>query len=507
MARGRPVLLTLAALTIVAGVLTSGAPARAAAGDDTSCGYNGSYVGVDPADRPYLDLFTARELSPDGTSDLDRDGLGDTIEWTADQPLSTITARRGVDGAALWSHIAQDFVAVIPMRVGTPARPGVVVEYYCPKGSLVSLHLKAYDGKSGQQLWQWSATGVYDDRLGFPVSRGIPNRATTLRADMGKASKLVVDGTTQGMVVVSGTNGSVTRIGGTNWHEPIGDADGDGVADVATFTASTATGWSSDSGRSLWQRTVAGSDGIEPRADVNGDGVADLDVFSINNDESVQNVLLNARNGTVVYSAKSEHLPAPFGDANSDGIADYVAFTALGTFGKSCGVRHVAYSGRSGAQLWNKTYLVNNVKCFAMVSESAGDVDADGAVDFFVQQQIDSGNANGRIINGHDGGLRSANPTGVPVRGWVDGFGADFARISAGATLRVSTTSGATGQSIWTFQRAESPPLTVEAHHAGALTADGRAEVIVTGRYQNGEQHEAVVINGATGKLLWRVHH
>jgi hypothetical protein len=506
MARCRPV-LTLAALGIVVGVLTPGPPAHAATGDDTSCGYNSDYVGVGAGARPYLDLFTARELSADGTSDLDGDGLGDVIQWTADPGLSTITARRGVTGAALWSHNARDFVGVIPMRVGSPARPGVVVEYYCPNGNLVSLHLKAYDGRTGTELWHWSAGGVYDNSLGFPITHGIPNRATTLRAAAGHASKFLVDGSNQGLIVISGADGAVTRIGGTNWHEPIGDADGDGIADVATFTAGSVTAWSSATGRSLWQRAVPSGGGIEPRADVNGDGVADLDVYSINNDESVQNVLLNGRTGTVVYSAKSDHLAAPIGDANRDGIIDYASFTALGTFGKSCGVRHVAYSGRNGAEIWRTTYLVNNTKCFAMVSGPAGDVDADGATDFFVQQQLDSGYANGRIINGHDGVLRTASPAGVPVQGAVDGAGADFARITGGATLRIAVVDGGTARPIWTFQRAESPPVTPEYLHAGALTADARAEVIVTGKYQSGQHHEAVVINGATGKALWRAYH
>src|SRR3954470_3211399 len=83
---------------------------------------------------PYYssEAHTALSLSPDGTSDLDGDGLGEVIAQVS-APGPRIEVRRGVDGALLWTRSGSPGVFQV-MRVGAPSRPGLVISSLAAPG-------------------------------------------------------------------------------------------------------------------------------------------------------------------------------------------------------------------------------------------------------------------------------------------------------------------------------------------------------------------------------------
>ena len=108
---------------------------------------------------PGHDLYPAREISPDKTSDFDGDGRGDVIEMNYTGGPTTLTIRRGVDGHALWSRTDANLVGFVPLRVGKPVRPGLVVASLAT-GKLKNhptttslLTVSALDGRTGSALW------------------------------------------------------------------------------------------------------------------------------------------------------------------------------------------------------------------------------------------------------------------------------------------------------------------------------------------------------------------
>src|SRR4051794_15361925 len=107
-------------------------------------------------------LWPARAVSGDGTVDLDGDGKADAVSLIMQTSGdATVAIRRGYDGQVIWQWspgAGQCYIGLGVMRIGKPARPGVVLAYAESGATRSTLHLTAIEPLTGKTLWTWAET-------------------------------------------------------------------------------------------------------------------------------------------------------------------------------------------------------------------------------------------------------------------------------------------------------------------------------------------------------------
>ncbi|MDX6286447.1 MAG: hypothetical protein QOG53_1932 [Frankiales bacterium] len=476
---------------------------------------------------PEYKVHPVADISPDGTADLDGDGAGDVIEVNHAGTTTAVTIRRGSTGVRLWGVTRRNLIGLVPMRVGSPARAGVVVAWMNepstvpgPVGSaprLYVLHLTAYDGRTGTVLWHWEPPAVLAGLGNEYVDALLPGSA-------GRASRFVVNLQDLRQYIVAGTGESWVGGSGTteDQYGSAGDVDRDGFADVYTLeTSGHLSVWSSSQSKSqLWRRSDITANFVTPVKHRNGDRLVDYVLvkmipcqgFDCYPDTFIRTVL-DGRTGktrwtvTGHYNARDELTSVnPVGDIDGDGIADFV-------FSRSSAgeLEFVTRSGRTNSVLWQRVFAA---PCGYTDAGFPGfDVQPDGVTDQFFANGCGDQYSAGQVISGRDGSSVWHGP--VPccgVNASVDGSGDDIVGASGEfqtlGAYDVAVADGATGSPIWSFHRTLSMPMYVDGYAAAQLTADSHAEVLVTlvtPSSASVRHTEIGVVDGATGALRWVV--
>jgi hypothetical protein len=204
----------------------------------------------------------------------------------------------------------------------------------------------------------------------------------------------------------------------------------------------------------------------------------------------------------------------PIGDANGDHRGDFTSHRYFcGT--QNSGVTITAWSGRDGSRLWGRDFTVPRNACTgdgpstgALVGDTAGDVNNDGALDLPVVVADPPSSGTGYILSGHDGSAQAwpfltVSSNTQLLRGSLDGNGADLVDWAwAGQFVtRFSAYDGRTAQPLW------STPIKGDFAFYGTdsadVTNDGHDDVllVLTGVEPNATEF---MLDGVTGAVRWR---
>jgi hypothetical protein len=479
---------------------------------------------IAPPPVEFLFARAAVALSPDHTSDLDGDGRGDVIAAHFNEPTSVVTALRGAGGAQIWSISIDHLSGIHVARVGTPARPGVILltrkrEYVQQSDRYrITMGLTAYDGATAARLWSWQTVGFTTDDSDtptrpvrwrdYPQYRGLlPRAGAAVHVLMGVFnSNLLLRPSSVQPVVVDGATGQPTTGGGPKALEnlaglqPVGDLDGDGRADYA-FSDTDLVARSSATGQVLWRHTGTHGYFFHPIGDTTGDHRDEV-LFSNSLAADPAAYLLDGATGTSVIERHGDFIGIlPLGDANGDDLDDVYMFNETSSANSASAVVK-GLAGNSGSTLWQHSYTVTSQTDSypSIYVDSVGDIQPDGAQDIGVTLRRDSVSAEERLfINGRTGGVRPMTAVGYPVFATIDGHGEDWLH-QVDATSKIRAIDPVSQAVIWTY----TPQAAVRGYaelSVGQLTSDVHADVVRSVENANG--FNVVVVDGATGGMRW----
>jgi hypothetical protein len=470
--------------------------------------------------------YSAGSLSDDGSADLDGDRLGDIVQKTTDGSDTTFGVRRSSDGHLLWQHTTQLQIAhVRVLRVGQPARPGLLVETFTsvlkpgtnPSVYDETVQLLAYDGRTGQQLWQWQRTGQHQVDYASPdVKTNLPEVVGVLPGAVGKNSSVLVSITTDSVsraLVVSGSDGSAKTIGTPPPRTQIarvglvGDLDGDGHGDVGlTYEDRNIETRSSTTGALIWARLGVMTASYQLTVQRLAVTTGGTDAVLVHNDKDT---VLNGNNGHLIATL-SRGFTQPMGDADGDGMADTLTH---GTNYSSTAISESfeAFSSRTGKLLWKRSVSIprSDFSGYTVRVTEAGDVQPDGARDFYVEMYKFQGSnhtvtdSRFSVVSGHDGSVTNGQPLGTPLRASIDAKGDDFALVTANQSLKATVYDGQTRTVVWTYQRSAPSPINLETYLAAQFTADQRADLLLV--TDTGGTTKLSLVDGATHTVRWAV--
>jgi hypothetical protein len=480
---------------------------------------------------------------------LDGDGRPDAISVLLQQSGdATVAVRRGTDGHVIWQwspQVHQCYIGAIAMRIGAPARPGIVLAYASQGTPMVTLHLVGIEPVTGEHLWEWSAAGIPDvctdystslqpvvfrcdvggDGEGVGERRNLPAPALALGRRGGGPAKLLVTidtavrasqpsgaPRTLQVVIVSARDGSTTDAPPTySAPKKFGDLDADGYADYIATAANGHPVAYSSTGQVLWQRgdlppqqCCNYQDALPvSMGDLNGDGAPDL-LFQRESNMVAGYDLVDGRRG---YTIRQLPWTALFsvGDINGDGRLDLISEDSSHqpTGGNVSTV--TAVTGLTGSVLWTRQFATSDDGIY--FGDPAGDVDADGIQDLRLHN---NNSAPFFDLSGRTGAT-SPYPGRYPSAfASIDGQGQDaLTTTTEPDPWRVIATAydGATGAQLWSVVREETQgDIPTASTFAADLSGDGHAEVLVNiGGYSTHTPPalDAVVIDGATGQIRW----
>ncbi|MDX6288092.1 MAG: hypothetical protein QOG53_3577 [Frankiales bacterium] len=469
-------------------------------------------------DYAFFDAAAVGSLAPDGTADLDGDGAQDVVTLEDDgDGFATVAVRRGADGIQLWSATVSSLLAIVPMRVGAPARPGVVLVTGGSDAPAERTSMSAYDGRTGKQIWGHKYTPEFN---GVPTRDAASRLEDALPTGVGTATSLLMTyrhnvpvTSTSGdivvqAVVVSGVTGAATPSGRalTTRYNKLGrprvaaltDLTGDGAADYGLSAPGRFEARSSASGATLW--TSTSNDQIFFAVpDTTGDHVSEI---------VVAHTLRNGRTGAALFTMPGGTQRVA-GDADGDGRSDLFDVTSSD---RDKSLRLRVYDGAHGRILWTRWFLAPQLQYSWVSGAPTGDVGGDGVQDVSVVTSggTRSGNSirHSYLVNGRDGVVQPwPGDIGTPLYASFDGRGDDFSASVATATADViRINDGRDGHELLRFEAAP----TSGGYASGALVTLGRFAPGASGLLSvatTGEFHEGSVVVrvlDSSGALRWQ---
>lgn len=567
-----PTIATLAVLLVI------GAPLSGAGASEVSESYRAF---------PYAQL----------AGDLDGDGLPDTLSFgrtPSDQEIDDIgtvggrdgvvTARSGRDGSVLWQDVGAQTSGVIPAPVGPQAEAGALLVdgprvrsdggssiegggppdvSYWPAVAADSLTLGALSG-SGVSLWSTTidagagagvGAGLEQEagrRVQAAAVAGVPMFVGTFQATPSPALDVLVmvadridasvaQVTRVRALVVDGATGEVAgaieRITTTRTTLRVaGDADGDGLDDIAFLRMPTQGGLSvvsSASGDTVWENEASLLPGFgyfaRPFEDVTGDGLPELVTGGIDhmweNDEGQSAVLDGATGEVLISGPLAAYTPA--GDVDGDGAVEVLSQQVTQTPAPALYADSVVYRlhGFDGATIAERTYDgPTDDGMWLSLFPSAGDLDeAEGITDAAHEMVWDEGSERRYVsvaVNGRTLEPQFEAAAGIPLGASLDARGDDLAlvRLVGPGTVEVTAQDGVSGAALWTAQVPAEPrasSLLWPDVSATDLDGDGVPDVILNARLSWSEpttggsashaRIQAWALSGADGSILWQV--
>ncbi|HEX9891834.1 MAG TPA: hypothetical protein VGB28_07190 [Actinomycetota bacterium] len=531
------------------------------------------------------------------SGDLDGDGHPDTLSFGRTPPdqeiddIGTIgghdgvvTARSGRDGSLLWQVVGAETSSVLPAPVGPQGQAGALLvdgpRVRADGGSSIegggppdvsswpavaadSLTLSALSG-SGSTVWSrtldpGAGAGLgagFEQEAGQRVQAaavaGVPMYVGTLQATPSPALDVLVmvadridasvaQVTRVRALVVDGATGAVTspaeRITTTRTTLRVaGDADGDGLDDIAFLRMPTQGGVSVVSGadgNTVWEQDADLLPGFgyfaEPLQDVTGDGRAELVTGGIDhmweNDEGQSAVLDGATGEVLVSGPLAAYTPA--GDVDGDGAAEVLSQQVTQTPAPSLYADEVVYRLYSldGSTLAERVYDgPTDDGMWLSLFPSAGDLDEDDGIADAAHEMVWDDDGQRRFtsvaVNGRTLEPQFEATAGIPLEASLDGRGDDLAlvRLAGPGTVEVTAQDGITGEALWTTQVAADPRATSLLWpdlQATDLDGDDVPDVILNARLSWSEpttggsaghsQTQVWALSGADGSLLWKV--
>ena len=489
--------------------------------------------------------------------DFDGDGLTDLVGLGSvpkDEGTHTFTVAgvKGTTGEQLWSHTEDASLALpLPTRLGPGEGPGVLVVAFTEtvEGSTdnetitITQHLLALSG-SGSTLWERTDVGRINQAGTGAVATGVPYLTGLLHADEGDTLDVLVALEDAAVTpasatvhvtadVVSGTDGttiSEASMDDTD-REPIpfvaGDLSGDRLDDYAFLSAgpqppAAVSARGGLDGQELWSNAdvpIGSFAVLIDGGDITGDGRSDPVLWSpgtlLGPQAHSSMFLLDGGDGHTVWQRRAD-LPFPLGNVDGLGASEVGGIVSVDT-ARRFGIRYVAFDA-AGHAAYSRSYTVpkggrgNNTSARTSFGP-AGDVDADGIVDFqhtivFKNMSKHRRHFNRAVVSGRTGGFIWHGTGAQPLGASVDGTGDDYARIKprVGTSRSVAALHGNTGVPIWIaqFEVGSEPAF---AYGFGVdVTDDGLAEVVVQRIFAvvGGERsYYPVVLDGQTGEVLW----
>ncbi len=468
-------------------------------------------------DATYFDVVPLGELTKDGTADIDGDGGEDVVSVDSEATYVNLEFRRGVNGARLLAlHLDQPLYDIFPARVGSTARPGVVVvtdgSTYAQRNVFgQTLIMSTYDGRTGRLLWKRAYSAQLDgvsDPAGAAALEDVLPRKTGVTSFLlsyelpvhftSYVQPVVVSGAT-GAATLSGTKLAVgkTKLGDVAMHG-IGDLDADGLTDYGVTAHQSFQARSAASGAPLWS-LARGPNNFLGVPDTNGDGVGDV---------IVQPTLYDGKTGAARFAVSGTEQRAA-GDVNADGRTDLLDITQPSDH-KSMRVR--LYDGASGRVDWTRWLVVNGTWDYTWADQiPIRDIDGDGTPDLGVS--YGGWNTHGHSVShyqwliGRDGALGAPRVTqATALLSSYDGAGDDFSTGSA--VNGVSQATVLDGRDAHPLITVATGPIgfwgsRVDLGNFVANSAGGFLTVAYDGEYHGGAV--TVRVFNHAGSMLWTV--
>jgi hypothetical protein len=302
------------------------------------------------------------------------------------------------------------------------------------------------------------------------------------------------------------------------------DLDGDGLDDVvfviqrgelnhAAIPSSPAVISASkgSNGAELWSTQAAQFGGwvsVVSVGDATGDGKADLAVATYAAAGQPSVFLLSGNDGSAVWSREGWEVHA-IGDANGDGRPD------VGIVSYSTGddlIRITLEAVTPGGQtLYTEAHELHGVTGANSLEgfvELVGDVQPDGAADWRLHLGANFNDGRPRresvvLASGATGrSLRGLDRERV-LRGSVSGQGDDLVRTTSpdGGGVELTVTNGSNGSAVWSAVVGEGSTVLDTVIATADLDADGRDEVLVNAFTSAGTTF--AVLDGRDGSSLW----
>lgn len=463
------------------------------------------------------------------TGDMDGDGLPDVLTYTrTGEDQLSLTARRGMDGAHLWSRSLGDGYFQ-PARVGTAGQGGAYVYEY--PNDQRGWRFTAVDA-AGETAWQkqFQATPA-----ATPVSSG---RVRALYdfwfvdAAKGPATDLVLSfwtyqDTPAGFLltveaqVIDGATGQVamttseTALDFEPEVAPISDIDGDGVDDIVIAVydyqgSGSVSVRSGATGLVLWHNPSVplafGSTTFTPAGDLNGDGRQEViaayewwyDYWSY----SLWGVVLDGVKGLELFDV--DGVPYRLGDIDGDGN-DELGALQVTYDDDELGVWIVTYD-RRGAEVAStgNSFDISDATDGAAWASTVGDVDGDDVTDAHFALWVRSRNGalvkDTGVVAGSSGDVLWTGEESLPIHTTVDAAGDDYLRLhwgygDAGQT-EITPIDGRTGWPLW---QQTVPGSTGYLYDAIDVDGDGGADLL----WVDSRNDVMTLLRSADGHVMW----
>ena len=302
------------------------------------------------------------------------------------------------------------------------------------------------------------------------------------------------------------------------------DLDGDGLDDVlfviqrgaeypAALTASPAVISASkgSNGTELWNTQAAqfgGAVTVIPVGDATGDGKADLGVATYAPAGQPGVFLLSGADGSAVWSREGREVHA-IGDASGDDKPDVgVVSYSVGDDLIRITLEGVPASGTATYTEAHELHGVSGASSLEGFVELVGDVQPDGASDWSLHLAANFNDGRPR----RESDVLASGVTGHPLRGLdrervlrgsITGQGDDLLRVTPhdGGGIEVTVTNGSNGNGVWNAVIGGGSPILDTLIAAVDLDADGRDEVVVNAFTSTGTM--LAVLDGRDGSGLW----